>query len=193
MIVPVDFPAVQKALYNWFANSTELPVDWAFQKKSQRSAPNGFGVLQILSVAMLPDLTEDELRTTDINGNSDPAAIAAAAELYKTWVGTRRLIVNCQVVRKPSTAGADQSFSTHAFNYLLAAQSTARGSEDLEAGNLTFVSVSPLTNLSAVAAEGFESRASMDVTFDVQSIFTETVPSGWFNQAVINGEQIGPP
>lgn len=182
MTAPVDFAAVQKALYTWFKNSTGLPVVWAFQKRPQKDREAGFGVLQILSVGMPPSLEVDEERTI-----GTAATIPASIEISRSWVGTRRIVVNCQVVTN------SQDFECSAFNALSSAQAQLRGSVDLETGALTYVFESPITNLSAVAGEGYESRASMDVTFDVQSVFTEATPSGWFNQAVINGKQIGPP
>ncbi len=176
MTAPVNFAETQQALYTWLNTSTGLPTSWAFQERAQDNIAAGFAVMTLMSVSMPPDIEQDEERTVE-----------AAGELYNEWVGTREIILNVQVF------SATQAFAGHAVNLLSGAQATLRGWAGFEAAGLTFLRESGITNISAVAGAGYESRASMDITFHVFSVFTSVQPSGWFNQAVINGKQIGPP
>lgn len=175
MTPPVDYATIQKALYTWLNLGLSLPVSWGFQKRAQNNR-QGYGVLSILSVGMPPDLVKDEAQQVEIGD-----------ELYQRLVGTRRIVLNVQCVT------ASQLPAEHAVALLSQAQATLRDNATLDEAGITFVSDSPITNLSAVVAEGFESRASFDVTLDVVSDFTSATPTGWFNKAVINGKQIGPP
>ena len=177
MSAPVDYATIQKALYTWlYTGLGGLPVSWAFQKRAQNDRELGYGVLTILSVGMPPDLVQDEARQATVG-----------EEIYLQLVGTRRLVLNAQCVTN------SQLPTQSAIALLSQAQATLRDNGNLDAAGITFISDSPITNLSAVVAEGFESRASIDITFDVVSDFTSATPTGWFNQAVINGNQIGPP
>lgn len=176
MTAPVNFSEVQQALYTWLNSSTGLPTCWAFQERAQDNIATGFAVMTLLSVSMPPDIEQDEQRSVETSG-----------ELYNEWVGTREIVLNVQVF------SATQAFTGHATSLLSEAQATLRGHAGFEAAGLTFLRESGITNISAVAGAGYESRASMDITFHVFSVFTSSQPSGWFNKAVINGKQIGPP
>lgn len=181
---PVAWTDVQQALYTWFATSTGLATSWAFQKRPQDNIASGFGTLTVLSVELPPSLEEDETRTRE-----------TAGELYADQVGTRYLTINCQV------ASAVQSFEGHAQNLLSRAQAALTLTEfnnSLGAAGVTFVRNGAITNISAIAGAGFESRASMDVVFSVQSLSIPEQTDGYFTHTILtnldtgNTKQIGP-
>lgn len=181
---PVAWSDVQQALYTWFASSTGLPTSWAFQKRPQDDVANGFGTLTVMSVDFVPSMDQDETRMRE-----------AAGELYADQVGLRYLEVNCQV------ASASQAFDGHAQNLLSRAQAALTLTEyanAFDAAGICVIGSSTITNISAVAGAGFESRASMDVTFCVQSIATPETTDGYFDHVVLvnedtdNEQEIGP-
>lgn len=172
----VDFDTVQRAIYNWSSTALGLPVTWGFQKRPQDSRSTGFGVLTLLSVGMPPDQERDETIYEK-----------AAGQVYLRLAGTRRIVVNLQCLT------LSQLPASSAMTLLSNAQASLRSTPGLDTAGITVISDSAITNLSGVIAEGYECRASMDLTFDVVSDFTATAATDWFNNAVINGKQIGPP
>jgi hypothetical protein len=178
----IDWSTTQKAIYSWFFSATGFQTAWADQERPQDAIGDGFGTLRVQ--AFTPE-AQPEKRTREGNDG----------DLYEDSIQTHLLTINCQV------ATASQDFEKHAMNVLAKAQAKLdlrEYQEALSEAGLSVVSTGTLSNISAIAGAGFESRASMDVVFRVAAVTEAENASGYFNkiEMTANGvlqPMIGPP
>jgi hypothetical protein len=177
-----EWENVQKGIYSWFFAATGIQTYWADQKRPQSDVAYSFGVLRPQS---LVDEAEPETREREED-----------EDIYLDSFSSEIFTVNCQVF------GTSQAFGKQAMAIMSKAKRALDLQEHLDAltaAGLTVVSASSISNLSAVAGAGFESRASMDVAFRVASVTQAENPSGYFNKVRVTdtdgvvGEDIGPP
>lgn len=172
---PIAWAQIQTALYNWLHESTCLPVVWAFQQSPQRARP--FGVLQIISGPT--QLGEDEVVYRDDDTN-----------LFADSCGLRGLTVNAQIFSDSFKPGEQ------AQAYAAQAQSAIehpRFSQPLADAGIGIISIGAITDLSAIEGARYESRVSFDLSIVIAATIADNISADWFNRAIVNGTQIGPP
>jgi hypothetical protein len=177
----MNWAEIQQAIYTWANGSTDCATAWADQKRPQDDINSAMVTLRPMSVI---DEGEAEVRERETSG-----------ELYQDSFLSHLLTVNVQVATKSS------AFASHAMNIAQRARNSLRlldFSAGLDAAGLSVVQAGAVSNISAVAGPGFESRATFDVVFRVMSVTEAETSSGWFNQVQITGngvvgDWIGPP
>jgi hypothetical protein len=178
----IDWSTTQKAIYSWFFEATGIQTAWADQKRPQDEISDSFGTLRVQA------LTPEAQPETRVREGAD-------GDLYEDSVQTHLLTIGCQV------ATASQDFEKHATNIMAKAQAklNLREFQDaLSAAGLSVVATGTISNISAIAGAGFESRAAMDVVFRVAAVTEAENASGYFNkiEMTANGvlqPMIGPP
>ena len=148
----INWPLTQRAILEWLRKSTGITVAWTKQKKKPQDA-KPFASLWLLG------------RLRRVEGDVITKKWNAQTQLIdRTVTGQREFTVQAEVFTDDATP------TGHAMSVLAKAQTALRMPEFIKAladSGVAIVADDPIADLSAIAGEGWESRASMDVVFRI--------------------------
>lgn len=166
---PIDFAALESALYGWFYDCVDIATVWANQDAPQPDYPFAHLILSPIT-----DVGPRELRYADTSGTP-----AAGEEIEFNVVQQHEVTLSCTVHVVPEKVGS-QPLPLNPATYAKAKASAARASlnlpsvkETLCSAGLTVRRIEPLIDISAVIGPDYVDRATFDVVLGLSSCITE--------------------